>query len=66
LRRVADDRPQIVDAGANDEVVTLPSGGEVILRRTLQQQSQQCMVRARFSGVFVPMDCDEAWLVNVR
>jgi hypothetical protein len=62
------DRPQVIDAGGNDEAITLPGGGVLLLRRALQQQDQPrlCYVRARFTGVFVPMDCDEARLVNVR
>jgi hypothetical protein len=59
------DRPHALDVGADDEVVSLPGGGALLLRRALQAEPQ-CMVRARFAGVFVPMDCDKARLVNVR
>ena len=59
------DRPQVLQAGPDDEVVTLPGGGALLVRRALQADPQ-CLVRARFAGVFVPMDCDKARLVNVR
>ena len=61
------DRPQVLEAGREDEVVSLPGGGALLLRRALQQASPQCLVRSRFDRwVLVPMDCDEARLVNVR
>jgi hypothetical protein len=53
------DRPQALDVGADDEVVTLPGGGALILRRALQDREAdtQCMVRARGFRGFVPMPC---------
>lgn len=61
------ERPQVLDVGAADEVVTLPGGGALLLRRALEQSSSSpCYVRARVSGTFVPMDCEQARLINVR
>lgn len=52
------DRPQIVSQpDSDDEVVALPGGGALILRRALQQK-QQCLVRARGFRGLVPVDCD--------
>ena len=38
------DRPQVLQAGPDDEVVTLPGGGALLVRRAFQPA--QCMVRS--------------------
>jgi hypothetical protein len=58
---------RVIETGADEEVTQLANGALLIrARRQAELQSQTCYVRARFRGVFVPMDCDEARLVNVR
>jgi hypothetical protein len=53
------DRPQALDVGAEDEVVSLPGGGALILRRLAseRQPDQQCWVRARSFRGWISMDC---------
>jgi len=55
-------RPEILSQpNSDDEVVALPGGGALILRRIVQNQApQQCWVRARSFRGFVPVDCDLA------
>jgi hypothetical protein len=53
------DRPRIVGEDSEDEVVSLPGGGALILRR-LAAREPQCWVRARGFHGLVPMDCSLA------
>ena len=55
----------VIEAGPDQEVTQLPNGG-LLIRARRQVEPQVCYVRSRFIGVLVPMDCDQARLVNVR
>jgi hypothetical protein len=59
------DRPQIVSQpNDDDEIVTLPGGGALILRRLAAAQEPQCFVRARGFRGMVRMDCTLAETVR--
>jgi hypothetical protein len=53
------DRPRVVEQDSGDEVLSLPGGGALILRR-LAAREPQCWVRARGFHGLVPMDCSLA------
>ena len=58
------DRPQVLDVGEGEEVVGLPNGGALLLRRAVQERARECYVRARGFRGLVPMSCDEAQMVR--
>jgi hypothetical protein len=58
------DRPQALDVGDNEEVVGLPNGGVLILRRAVEARERECYVRARNFRGLVPLPCDQAEMVR--
>ena len=55
------ERPEIINQSqGEDEVVSLPAGGALILRRAIERESPTCWVRARWFRGFVSMPCEMA------